>query len=115
MKFKKITQKTTRLEDIYFLTNGTHKIATLKNVTYDDLVRNFGEPSINTPSGDDKVQVEWVFANDGKVFTIYDWKTFDRNYTLQELNHWSIGGAVNGNEFFECIEDRVDRTVLIQV
>lgn len=115
MKFKKITQKIARLEDIYFLTIGTHKIATLKNVTYDDLVRNFGEPSINTPSGDDKIQVEWVFANGVNVFTIYDWKTFDRDYTLQELQHWSIGGAVNGKEFYKYIEDHVDRTVLIQI
>lgn len=102
-------------ENLYNYTTGTHKIADLTNITYDDLVRNFGPPSINVPSGDDKIQVEWVFDYDGEPYTIYDWKTFDRDYTLQTLNRWSIGGLHRSDSFFEALEDCIDRTVLIRL
>ena len=100
---------------LYHLTTGTHKIATLTNITYDDLVRNFGVPSINQPSYDDKVQVEWVFEFDNNIYTVYDWKTYDRNYTLQELNHWSIGGKDIDYSFFQALKEAIDRDVLIKL
>ena len=28
----------------------------------------------------------------GEVFTIYDWKTYDPEYTEYELDTWSVGG-----------------------
>lgn len=109
---KKLTAD--NLSELYSKTNGTHKIATLMGATYDDLVRNFGEPSINVPSGDDKVQVEWVFDFNDEIFTIYDWKTYDRNYTLQHLNHWSIGGKTRSVEAYDAFTEKFDRKVLIQ-
>src|SRR5438445_4732502 len=41
--------------------------------TYFDLVRAFGEPAL----GDgEKISSEWAFvADDGNVFTLYDWKS----------------------------------------
>lgn len=99
---------------LYALTAGTHKIATLKNITYDDLVRNLGEPSINKPSLDNKIQVEWVLEYEGGIYTIYDWKTYNRDYTLQELKQWSIGGKHPDNDFFGELENSLDRAVLIQ-
>ena len=98
------------LDELYRITTGTFKVASLKNVSYDDLVRAFGVPSINIPSGDNKVQVEWVFYFDGNnVFTIYDWKTFDRDYTLQELTTWSIGGKNKDEGFFEAVKDLIPK------
>ena len=91
---------------IYNFINGTHKIASLERVTYDDLVRLYGEPSIlhyRDPDTDGKIQVEWVFEFLGNPYTIYDWKTFDRDYTLQELNRWSIGGRGKDIHFFETL------------
>lgn len=102
------------LDNLYIYATGTYKIGQLIGITYDDLVRNFGVPSINEASGDNKVQVEWVFEFDGKPYTIYDWKTFDRDYTLQELDRWSIGGKQANHDFFEALEDVLDRVVLIK-
>jgi hypothetical protein len=100
-------------DDLYLLSNDTHKIANLSGVTYDDLVRNFGEPSINVPSADNKVQVEWIFEFEGQYYTLYDWKTYNRDYTLQELTVWSIGGFEPDHWLFEAFENTIDRSILI--
>jgi hypothetical protein len=42
------------------------------NATYSQLIELLGEPTYNEPSGDDKVQVEWVVSFEGDIFTIYD-------------------------------------------
>jgi len=62
-------------------------------VTYKDLVDTFGEPTF-TPedSGDGKVNYEWVFIHDGDYFTIYDWKTYDADYTRAQYTNWHVGG-----------------------
>jgi len=40
--------------------NGTHLVGYLEDVNFMDLVTGLGEPTFDDPSGDDKVQVEWV-------------------------------------------------------
>ena len=75
-------------------TNGTFKIGDLKGIYYLDLVKKLGVPTV-TGSGDDKVQYEWIMKFDGEIFTIYDWKTYDVEYTEYELDTWSIGGNEN--------------------
>ena len=74
--------------------NGTYKIGDLNGIYYRDLVNKLGEPTI-IGSGDDKVQYEWVMKFEGQVFTIYDWKTYDPEYSEYELDTWSIGGDAN--------------------
>jgi len=93
------------LDELYKITTGTFKVGSLQDVDYDKIASVFGEPSITEPSADNKVQFEWVLTYDDKVFTIYDWKTFDREYTLYELNVWSIGGQVKDTDFFELLTD----------
>ncbi len=61
------------------------------NATYRQLVDALGMPTFNEPSGDNKVQVEWVVDYKGDIFTIYDWKTYDLLYTLEELSVFHIG------------------------
>lgn len=100
------------LNSIYRFTTGTFKINSLQSVTYDDIVRVFGTPSINEESGDGKIQVEWVFTFEGKPFTIYDWKTFDRDYTLQELTTWSIGGKERDSEFIEALSELLPKAII---
>ena len=73
------------------IADGTWKIGSLTNVFFRDLVEILGKPSI-VGSGDDKVQYEWIMKFEDKVFTIYDWKTYDAEYTKNELDTWSIGG-----------------------
>ncbi len=73
------------------IVNGTFKIGSLDGIYYRDLVNKLGEPTV-IGSGDDKVQYEWIMEFKGEVFTIYDWKTYNAEYTEYELDTWSIGG-----------------------
>jgi hypothetical protein len=74
--------------------NGTYKIGSLDGIYYRDLVTKLGKPTV-IGSGDDKVQYEWIMEFEGEIFTIYDWKTYDAEYTEYELDTWSIGGNTN--------------------
>jgi len=75
------------------LSNGTYKIGEINGLRYYELVEILGEPSIKEESFDGKIQVEWIVEYQGSIFTIYDWKTFDREYTFEKLRSWSIGGV----------------------
>jgi len=79
--------------------NGTYKVGSLDGVTYSDILRVLGEPTFNDESPDGKVQVEWVVAHKADVFTVYDWKTYDLDYTLNGLTSWSVGGKSDPTDF----------------
>lgn len=81
--------------------NGSSLKDYLSPVGYWDLKATLGEPTFNTESGDGKVQKEWVVEHDGMVFTIYDWKTYDEQYTVEELDRWNIGGVMYAGYFLE--------------
>ena len=84
--------------------NGTFRVGEI-NRTYRDLVTGLGEPTFDEPSGDEKVQVEWVCVYKGNVFTIYDWKTYDREFTEWDLQQFNIGGkSVRGYEVAEFVD-----------
>jgi hypothetical protein len=76
--------------------------------TYQDLIRVLGEPTYSTPSGDNKVQKEWVVEYNEEVFTIYDWKTYDEEYTMNELDQFNIGGKTNAYDFFLELKEMID-------
>jgi len=73
-------------------TNGTSLKGHLYEVNYLTLVKTFGKPTYPEESADGKVQVEWVFDYNGEVFTLYDWKTYDREYTINQNTRWNVGG-----------------------
>ena len=75
--------------------------------TYHDLIRTLGEPTYSDPSGDNKVQKEWVIKHKGKIFTIYDWKTFDSEYTINKLDEFHIGGKEPAHDFINKLEERI--------
>ena len=82
------------------------------NATYDQLVEVLGEPTFDEPSGDNKTQVEWIVKYKDKyggvyLFTFYDWKTFDRNYTLNQLNRFNVGGKHSAYDFIDYLENRI--------
>ncbi len=83
---------------------GGTSLAGYINSDYMGLELALGEPVFDTESGDGKVQVEWVVQFKGNVFTIYDWKTYDRDFTLCELNTFNIGSKARGYEVAEFIE-----------
>jgi hypothetical protein len=101
------------LNELYKITDGTFKVGSLQDVTYDEIAAVFGEPSISEPSGDEKIQFEWVLTYDDKVFTIYDYKTFNREYTLYELTVWSVGGQVKDTDFFELLTDLIPKAIIL--
>ena len=74
------------------------------NATYDQLVDALGYPTIEDESGDGKVQVEWVCEFEGEIFTIYDWKTFDRQYTEHVLDRFHVGGKTSAFDFIDSLE-----------
>lgn len=88
---------------------GTHLKAYLGGYTYSQLVDALGEPTFPEPSGDDKIQKEWVFTYKGEVFTIYDWKTYDEEYTTTRLYSWNVGGKTPAYDFIEAIENKLNK------
>ena len=73
------------------LTSATWKISSLTGIYFQDLVNILGNPSV-VGSADGKVQYEWIVEYEDCIYTIYDWKTFDAEYTETELDTWSVGG-----------------------
>jgi hypothetical protein len=78
------------------------------NCTYQDLVRVLGEPTYPEASGDNKTQKEWVVEYNGEVFTVYDWKTYDEEYTMNELDQFHIGGKTDAYDFFLELNEMID-------
>ena len=94
------------------LTNGIYKTNTLEGVTYYELFNALGQPTYDEASVDHKTQVEWVIEWKDEVYTIHDWKTYDREYTINELNTWSIRSKVPSCEFQEAISNLIDKDVV---
>ncbi len=70
----------------------TSKQTVLENVNYNELVKLLGNPTFSIQSLDENIQVEWVMRINGHTVTIYDYKTYDREYTINKLRVWSVGG-----------------------
>lgn len=57
-----------------------------------ELKQILGEPTHDTNTGEDKVNLEWICqTEDGQVFTIYDWKEYHSLNDNEEIE-WHIGG-----------------------
>lgn len=73
---------------------------------YADLISLLGQPT-HGQSGDEKVNFEWVVEFKGNYFTIYDWKTYNVRFSIENLDQWNIGSKVNAADFIEYIEKRI--------
>jgi hypothetical protein len=73
---------------------------------YQDLLNVLGKPTFDEPSGDNKVQAEWVVGFDEKIYTIYDWKQYDSSPTDNPLTpiRWHVGGYENADDFIDALE-----------
>ncbi len=95
--------------------NGTSLSGYLTGHTYSDLVKALGAPTHPSPSGDDKVQKEWVFKDAvGNGFTIYDWKTYNKDYTTSTLTKWNIGAKVEASGFIAWIQEQLKMNTPVQ-
>lgn len=101
-----------KIDSIHEYTNGTSLKGYLKTgIKFTDLYQVLGEPTFRPEdSGDGKVQYEWVVKYKDDYFTIYDWKTYDERYTLEEYDRWHVGGKTYSGHFEELIENLVKRT-----
>jgi hypothetical protein len=79
------------------------------NATYSQLLEVLGKPTYDEPSGDDKVQLEWVIEFKGNIFTIYDWKTGSREYTENELTEFNVGGTTSAADFIQEVESQINK------
>lgn len=84
-------------------TSPTYLVGTINGISYDQLVGIFGEPAFPETSDDGKTNREWVVEFDGNIFTIYDWKTYDVEYTVNRLRKWNIGGNCSPNGLVDAI------------
>jgi len=89
--------------------NGTSLVGYLEGFTFGNLVNVLGQPTFDEPSGDDKVQVEWVVEYDGEVYTVYDWKTYNREFTLNNLTEWNVGGKSKATTFIAELTQKLLR------
>lgn len=87
-------------------TTGVGLRGCLKGTFY-QLKELLGEPTYDQPSGDGKVQVEWVVKYKEEIFTIYDWKTYCREYTLHQLNEFNVGGKSYAYDFISYLESQL--------
>ena len=60
----------------------------------------------------DKSTCTWVVTFGNRVYTIYDWKTYDREYTINELNTWSIGGVSSLVYFKDALMNLIDASLV---
>lgn len=88
---------------------GTSLKGYIHNTRYSELIKALGQPTFVEESGDGKVQFEWVCEFNGDTYTIYDWKTYDVEYTINELTTWNIGGRGNAYDFIDYVEDLVEK------
>jgi hypothetical protein len=72
--------------------SGTSFHDTVITCTYNQLVLAIGVPQSSDNTGEDKVNFDWTCElEDGRVFTIYDWKEY-RPIAKDEVIEWHIGG-----------------------
>ena len=109
---KQTTMKKLMKHEVGNLTNGTYKTNTLRGVTYYELFSALGQPTYSDASADNNCQLEWVIEWQDEVYTIYDWKTYDREYTINELNTWNIGSKVPSYAFEEALIKLIDKDVV---
>lgn len=100
--------KVLKEDEVNRKTNGSSFKGYIK-ATYNDLVRVLGEPTYSEPSGDNKVQKEWVVEFYNKVFTIYDWKTFDVDETMNYLDVFNVGGHTSAEKFISSLEKKIKK------
>jgi hypothetical protein len=93
-------------------TNGFSKIDTLTGVKYRALVKALGEPTLNYHDSGDKSTCEWIVRFGDRLFTIYDWKTYDREYTINELSTWSIGGLSSLVDFKDSLINLIESSLV---
>lgn len=92
------------------ITGGTFLQDHLTGISYGELVKALGSPTFGPEdSGDGKTYFEWVIKHGDEVFTLYDWKTYDVEETINKLKLWNIGGLTNASEFIKDLVSLINK------
>jgi len=83
--------------------DGTSLKGYLVGYAYDDLVEGLGEPTYKKESLDGKTQKEWNVEYEGRLYSIYDWKTWSGHNTVTDLRRWNIGSNKNADSFIKAL------------
>ena len=72
-------------------TSGTSGQDVTFSASVNDLIKIFGEPTIQDNTGDYKTNFDWhLQISSGDVFTVYDYKEY-RKLNLDETIEWHVG------------------------
>ena len=91
------------------LSVGTYLQGYINGCTFRQLNELLGEPAYNEPSGDGKVNFEWVVEFNGEIFTIYDWKTYNAMDSMEGLTTWNVGGTTSASDFIQEVESLINK------
>jgi hypothetical protein len=90
--------------------NGTSFHGDTVRATVNQLIAVCGEPPYRGDTSD-KSQYDWIMeTEDGKVFTIYDWKEY-RNFGKDEVLEWHVGShdsntaSLGATELYSAVEE----------
>ena len=85
-----------------------YKVGELNGFTYKQIKKALGKPTFKPSNSDDgKVQYEWVVSYEDKVFRVYDWKTYNKEYTKNNLTTWSVGGNTSCDWFLQTLVAKI--------
>ena len=85
-----------------------YKVGELNGFTYKQIKKALGKPTFKpSNSSDGKVQYEWVVSYEDKVFRVYDWKTYNKEYTKNNLTTWSIGGTSSCDWLLQSLVNKI--------
>ena len=85
-----------------------YKVGELNGFTYKQIKKALGKPTFKpSNSSDGKVQYEWVVSYEDKVFRVYDWKTYNKEYTKNNLTTWSVGGNTSCDWFLQTLVNKI--------
>ena len=87
---------------------GFGQVDTLRGFLYDELFRALGHPTHLFCEQGHKATCEWIVKFGDKVFTIYDWKTYDSHFTKNYLSTWNIGGASLSMDFKDALTNLIE-------
>ncbi|QDP58435.1 MAG: hypothetical protein Unbinned6046contig1000_4 [Prokaryotic dsDNA virus sp.] len=89
-----VHEQATALDKLHLTSFKGYRIT---NVSYDQLVDILGKPTFPNANSDGTVQKSWVLVWDSKVYEIYDYHTFDEQYTIRFNTFWHIGSHEDAN------------------
>lgn len=92
-------------------THLSYGVGIIHDIKYYELVQILGKPTFSLASSDEKVQKEWVIEYGDDIYTIYDWKTYDEEYTMSELYQWNVGGTRTAVELIQYIQDEKNKSL----